>query len=290
MTKKVPEISSSPSANAIEGQMVFNKHRAIWEFDFNNLAFEWRRIAAELVGTFLLVTVAAGGSVVSAISHGAISRGADVIAPGLMVTAIILFMGTISGAHLNPIVTIAFALRREFPIKRIPAYFAAQIAGALLAGWFLDATLGNHGNLGMTLPGHNITDFQAGSMEVFLTFGLISTILGTSSGAQNVGGLSALAVGGYIALAGLWASPISGASMNPVRTLGPAVFEGNYSHIWVYIVGPLVGSLLGVVFAFILRGRGGDLKASMAAQGILGELVTDAKGHHTSAPSSDEAQ
>jgi aquaporin Z len=163
----------------------------------------------------------AGASVVDALGHGAVGRTASVAAPGLMVMAVILFMGAVSGAHLNPAVTLAFSLRRDFPWRRVPRYLLAQLAGATLACLFLWAVYGKVGALGATEPGAGISDWQALLTEFALTVGLVSTILGTASQAQNVGRLSAVAVGGYIILAGLWSSPVSGASMNPARSFGP---------------------------------------------------------------------
>lgn len=244
-----------------------------WIRDFANLDYEWRRLSAEVVGTFLLVVVAAGAPVVDAVTGGTIGRGASVVAPALMVMAIILAIGATSGAHLNPIVTIAFALRHEFPSRRIPLYVAAQVLGAVLACLFLWAMFGKVGMLGATTPGAHVSDVHALLMEALLTFGLITTILGTASGAQNVGPLSALAVAGYIALAGLWASPISGASMNPVRSFGPDVVTGTFGSLWIYLAGPAMGMVAAVLLAYVLRGPGRDLAAARAAQGSLGVLV-----------------
>ena len=234
---------------------------------FYDSSQEWRRLFSELLGTFLLVLVAAGGGVVNAVSHGQISRTAAVIAPGLMVLAMILFMGAVGGAHLNPAVSLGFALRRDFPWGRVPGYIAAQLVGATAACLVLRAMFGNVGQLGATVPGPGISTLQATIIEALLTFGLLSTILGTASGAQNVGTLSAIAVGAYIALAGLWASPISGASMNPARTFGPALVGGTWTSFSAYVVGPLVGALLAVGVAWLLRGSGGDVSARRAAQG-----------------------
>jgi aquaporin Z len=181
--------------------------------------------------------------------------------------AAILFMGKVGGAHLNPVVSIAFALRRDFPWVRVPGYICSQVTGGVLACVFLWAVFGRPGKFGATVPGPNVSDVQALLIEVVLTLGLVSVILGTASSAQNVGALSALAVGGYIALAGFWADPFSGASMNPVRSLAPDLVRSDLSHTWLYIVGPLAGALLAVVFAFILRGPGGDTDAVRAAQG-----------------------
>jgi aquaporin Z len=236
---------------------------------FDEPLVEWRRLFAELFGTFLLVLVACGGPVVNALSHGAISRPAAVAAPGLMVMAIILFMGAVSGAHLNPAVTLAFTLRRDFLWRRVPGYVLAQLAGATLACLFLWALYGKVGALGATVPGAGMADWQAMLTELALTVGLVSTILGTASRAQNVGPLSAIAVGGYVILAGLWSSPISGASMNPARSFGPDLALADFSHYWVYLVGPLAGAVIAAGFAWILRGPGGDVGGVTAARGRL---------------------
>lgn len=234
---------------------------------------QWRRLFSEAFGTFLLVLAAAGPAVVNAKTGGGVSRAAAVTAPGLTVMAVILFMGGVSGAHLNPAITLGFTLRRDFPWRRVPGYVIMQLAGAALACLFLRLTLGNVGGLGTTVPGRGIEDWQALLIEVALTVGLVSTILGTSSRAQNVGPLSALAIGGYIALAGLWSSPISGASMNPARSFGPALITGDYAHLWLYIAGPLAGSLIAVAFAWVLRGPSGDAAAARAARGRIEEQL-----------------
>jgi aquaporin Z len=240
--------------------------------NFDNPALEWRRLFSEILGTFLLVIVAAGGGSINAVSNGQISRSAAVTAPGLMVLAIILFMGAISGAHLNPAVSIAFAARGDFPWLRVPGYIIAQLVGATLACLLLKALFGNAGMLGATEPGSGSNVWQAVIMEFVLTAGLVSTILGTSSKAQNLGPISAFGVGAYIILAGLWASPISGASMNPARSFGPDLVLWNFSNYWIYIVGPIAGALLAVGIAYILRGRGTGI---LAAQGRLEEIVAE---------------
>ncbi len=241
--------------------------------DFDNAALEWRRLFSELFGTFLLVVVAAGGGVIAATSHGAVSRAAAVSAPGLMVMAIILFMGAVSGAHLNPAVTISFTLRGDFPWKRAPGYIVVQLIGATLACLFVDKVLGSAAGVGATLPGAHVADWKAMLIELVLTVGLVSTILGTASRAQNIGTLSAVGVGGYIALAGLWSSPVSGASMNPARSFGPDLISGNFAHFWIYVVGPLAGGLIAVACAWILRGPGGDPGGLAAAQGRLEHVM-----------------
>jgi aquaporin Z len=253
-------------------------HRLELEFgrsyEFDDPKHEWRRLFSELLGTFFLVLVGAGGAVVNAQSGGAISRAAAVTAPGLMVMAIILFMGAVSGAHLNPAVSIAFAARGDFPWRRVPGYVIVQLLGATLACLFLWALLGKLGMLGATEPGPGISATQAMFMEMILTVGLVSVILGTASGAQNVGVFGAIGVGGYIILAGLWSSPISGASMNPARSFGPDMALLDFTNYWAYVVGPIAGALIAVGIAYLLRGRGGDLSADAAAQGRLDPLRT----------------
>ena len=237
-----------------------------WTLDFHDLTFEWRRLFSEALGTFFLVLVAAGGAVVNARSHGQVPLDARVVAPGLMVMAVIYFMGTISGAHLNPAVTLAFAVRRNFPWKRVPGYLVAQLAGSILASGLLRAAFGNLGQLGASEPGPGISAATATLIEVVLTAGLISVILGTASGARNIGPNAALAVGGYIILAGLWAAPVSGASMNPARSLGPALIGGHWHDWWAYVIGPFAGAIVAVGCAWVLRGPP-SRAASEAAQG-----------------------
>ena len=236
--------------------------------DFLESAHEWRRMFAETWGTFLLVVVAAGADVIGAQSGGAISLGMKVVAPGMMVMAIIYFMGTVSGAHLNPAVTLAFAARRNFPWARVPGYITAQIVGGVAAASLLRAMFGTEGLLGATTPGWGVTVFTALAMEILLTTGLVSTILGTASGARNIGSNGALAVGGYIALAGLWAAPISGASMNPVRSFAPDLIRGDLNTTWIYVVGPLLGATIAVGFEWILKGKP-TAAGALAARGNL---------------------
>ncbi len=238
--------------------------------DFLDAAHEWRRLFAEAWGTFLLVVVAAGAVTVGARSGGVITLGMAVTAPGLMVMAIIYFMGTVSGAHLNPAVTLAFAARRNFPWRRVPGYIAAQTIGGIAAASFLRALFGTAGSLGATTPGPGVSDLAALAMEILLTAGLVSTILGTASGARNIGSNGALAVGGYIVLAGLWAAPVSGASMNPVRSFAPDLMRGDLGTTWIYLVGPVLGAAIAVVFEWILKGKP-TAAGARAAQGEAGD-------------------
>jgi aquaporin Z len=243
--------------------------------DFQNPKQEWRRLFSELLGTFFLVLVAAGGGMMGQAFPDTISRTAAVTAPGLMVLAIILFMGKMSGAHLNPAVSIAFALRGNFPWQRVPGYIVVQLGGAALAAVFLQAVIDVSAKYGSNYPAAGYSSWAAFWMEFILTLGLVSVILGTASGAQNVGVVGAFGVGGYIALAGLWGSPISGASMNPARTFGPDVVSTTFTDYWVYVAGPLAGAALAVAVAFVLRGSGGGRAGSAAAQGGLFTEVAD---------------
>ena len=236
---------------------------------FGDPSQEWRRLFAEVLGTFFLVLVAAGGGMMGQAFPDTISRSAAVVAPALMVLAIILAMGKVSGAHLNPAVSVAFSLRGDFPWQRVPGYIVAQLAGATLAAWFLQATIHVSSTYGSNYPASGFTATNAFVMEAVLTLGLVSVILGTASGAQNLGVIGAIGVGSYIALAGLWGSPISGASMNPARTFGPDAISANFTSYWVYVAGPLLGAVIAVGIAYVLRGPGGGRAGSAAAQGVL---------------------
>ena len=239
-------------------------------FDFWDDRYEGRRLFSEVLGTFLLVLVAVGGSIVDARFPGTIPLGVRVVAPALMVAAIILFMGAVSGAHLNPAVTLSFALRGDFPWKRVPAYIVAELIGASLGALLLWGMLGKFGSAGLTLPGHGVSNLTAFLTEMVLTAGLVSVILGTASGAQQLGPIAAIGVGSYIALAGLWSAPVSGASMNPARSLGPALVFNDWTSWWVYLAGPIAGGFIAVGIAYVLRGPGGGRFGTHAAQGTLG--------------------
>ncbi|MGB8395766.1 MAG: aquaporin, partial [Pseudolabrys sp.] len=179
------------------------------------------------------------------------------------------FMGKVSGAHLNPAVSVAFALRGDFPWRRVPGYIIVQLIGGTLAALFLHAVINVSATYGSNYPAAGYSAGSAFLMEVVLTFGLVSVILGTASGAQNIGVFGAIGVGAYIALAGLWGSPISGASMNPARTFGPNLVGTDFTSYWVYVAGPLAGAILAVGAAWLLRGPGGGRAGSAAAQGDL---------------------
>jgi aquaporin Z len=280
----MPPCPPSPKGNAVSNQSspeenvvrrVINEDVIQRIENFKDPRQEWRRLFSEFYGTFFLVLVAAGGGMMGQAFPNTISRTAAVVAPGLMVMGIILFMGKVSGAHLNPAVSLAFAARRDFPWIRVPGYIVVQLAGAILACLFLQEVVGVSATYGSNYVASGYSASSAMWMEAVLTLGLVSVILGTASGAQNVGLFGAIAVGGYIALAGLWGSPISGTSMNPARTFGPDLVGANFTDYWVYVVGPLLGAAVAVGAAFVLRGQGGGASGSGAAQGAIDTEVAE---------------
>jgi aquaporin Z len=240
------------------------------EVQFDDPKLEYRRLFSELWGTFLLVLVAAGGGVIGATAFGGdLTLPVKALAPGMMVMGIIFFMGTISGAHLNPAVTLAFAVRRNFPWRRVPGYLIAQVTGAVAASLFLQLVYGGIIN-GATEPTPQVNVWVAMITEAVLTLGLVSVILGTASGARNVGLNGAIAVGTYIGLVSVWGAPVSGASMNPARSFGPELVAGNLTNYWIYLVGPIIGAMIAVGFEYILKGKPTEAGGE-AAQGVLDE-------------------
>lgn len=241
--------------------------------NFNDPRQEWRRLVAEFVGTYFLVMAAAGGGMVADRFPGSIAPGMIPFMIGVTLMAIILFMGKVSGCHLNPAISIAFAARGDFPWRRVPGYIIVQVAGGFAAALLLTALVGVSSANGGSYPGDGVSPLTAMFVEMALTFGLASVVMGTASGAQSVGMFAALGVGGYIAATAMWGGPLTGASMDPARTLGPNLVGGDAGPIWVYIVGPILGGLLAVGLAYLLRGHGGRTQAREVAQGALGAPV-----------------
>lgn len=235
-----------------------------FESEQKKLAARLRPFYAEILGTFALTLAAAGGEVIAHVSGGEVSHAARAVAPGLVVLALIYAIGDASGAHFNPAVTFAFAARGDFSWTRVPGYWASQITGALLAAALLRSLFGDVADLGANRPKHGLEASLV--MEIALTGLLITVILGTATRYSLVGPNAALAVGGTIALCGLFAAPISGASMNPARSLGPALLSGATGNAWIYLLGPFLGSGLATLSMSYLHERK-DAKEGEAAEG-----------------------
>lgn len=203
-----------------------------------------RRAGAELIGTYALVTAGCGAIVVNG-QTGALGHVGVALTFGLIIMVMIAAVGHISGAHFNPAVTIAFALIRRLPWRTTPVYIAAQLAGAVLAAWTLYGMFGNQAMLGATAPAGSA--WQSLGLEVLLSGVLMFVITAVATDAEAAGSLAAIAIGGTVALDALWGGPISGASMNPARSFGPALVAGAWEAHWVYWVGPLVGAALGAL-------------------------------------------
>jgi aquaporin NIP len=220
-----------------------------------------RALAAEAIGTFALVFVGAGAIMVDARGGGLGSVGVA-LAFGLVIMAMVYAVGHISGAHLNPAVTLAFGLSRHFASTRVPAYWTAQVAGAITAAVALRASLGDDGNVGATVPSGSHA--QSFFWEVLLTAILLFVIMAVATDTRAIGDAAALAIGGTIALASLVGGPVSGASMNPARSLGPAIASAEWSSLWLYLTAPFVGAALGAFAYQLVRGKEAEFPASGA--------------------------
>ena len=213
------------------------------------LAHHWRvhlpRYTGELVGTFTLVFVAAGVVVANAAAGGVITHVGVAIATGLVVTAMVYSLDHLTGAHFNPAVSLAFAAGRHFPLRDLLPYWLAQLLGAVLASLVVRVLWGNVANLGANLPG--LDDGRALLLEALLTFILMFVITAVATDVRAVGQGAALAIGSTVLLEVMFAGPASGASMNPARSLGPALVSGTWTSQWIYLLGPLVGAVGGVL-------------------------------------------
>jgi aquaporin Z len=235
---------------------------------------DWpRRLTAEVFGTFALVFVAAGGDVMAKVSHDEVTAAARAVAPALMVMALIYSVGDRSGAHFNPAVTLAFALKRLVPPAWLAPYWAAQLVGAIVAAWVVRGLFGEAIAAGVSAP--KLVDARTAlAVEAILTLLLASVILGTADRFRVVGPNAALAVGGTIALCGLIALPVEGASMNPARSFGPALVAGQLADLPVYVLGPVLGAIGAVLLTRFLHGEQAlDHNAREAAQGEPQEQI-----------------
>ncbi len=224
-----------------------------------------RPLVAEAIGTFALVFAGCGAIMVDSKTH-ALGHVGVAISFGLVIMVMIYALGHISGAHFNPAVTAAFALSRRFPWARVASYWTAQVAGALAAALILRASLGDVAHVGDTLPSGS--DGRAFLWEAILTFFLVLVIMAVATDSRAVGEAAAIAIGAAVGLDAMFGGPITGASMNPARSVGPAVASGTFTALWVYVAAPLAGA---AAAAFVYRFlRDEDLPPTAAAPGSTG--------------------
>jgi aquaporin NIP len=209
-------------------------------------------LAAEFVGTFGLVFAGTGAVIIDAVTNGGVSHVGIGLTFGLIVMVMIYAFGHVSGAHLNPAVTLAFAAGRHFPWPLVPLYWAAQLAGGVTASLVHKALFGDVARLGTTLAYGSAA--QSFGLEIILTLLLMVVITSVATDTRAVGQAAAIAIGGTIGLEAIFAGPISGASMNPARSLAPAIVSNTWSDQWLYIAGPMVGAMIGVTLYQVVRG------------------------------------
>lgn len=203
-----------------------------------------RNYVAECFGTFTLIFCGTGAVVIDQQSGGAVTHVGIAVTFGLVVMALIYALGDISGAHLNAAVSIAFTFAGRFPAKQLPGYILSQLIGAVAASGLLKLLFPANQLLGTTMPAGS--DIQSFILELVLTFFLMLVILNVATGSKEQGMFAGLAIGGVIGLEAMFAGPICGASMNPVRSIGPAIVSGHLEHIWLYIAGPVAGAVLAI--------------------------------------------
>ncbi|HEY9176843.1 MAG TPA: MIP family channel protein [Flavipsychrobacter sp.] len=203
-----------------------------------------RKYIAELIGTFALVFCGTGAIVINQESGGAVTHVGVAITFGLVVMSMIYALGNVSGAHINPAVSIAFTVAGKFPVKKLTPYIIAQLIGALLASGTLKLLFPDNQSLGATIPAGS--DMQSFVLELLLTFFLMLVILNVAHGSKEQGMFAGLAIGGVVALEAMFAGPICGASMNPARSLGPALVSMNTQSLWLYVAAPIAGACAAV--------------------------------------------
>ncbi|KAL7232355.1 hypothetical protein ACSBR2_010387 [Camellia fascicularis] len=222
-----------------------------------------RKLVAEIIATYLLVFVTCGSAALSASDEHRVSKLGASIAGGLIVTVMIYAVGHISGAHMNPAVTLAFAAVRHFPWKQVPFYAAAQLTGAISAAFTLRVLLHPIKHLGTTSPSG--TDIQALIMELVVTFSMMFIASAVTTDTKAIGELAGIAVGSAVCITSILAGPVSGGSMNPARTIGPAIASGYYKGVWVYVLGPVCGTLLGAWSYNLIRVTNKPVQAILPA-------------------------
>ncbi|MFD0962873.1 MIP/aquaporin family protein [Pseudofulvibacter geojedonensis] len=210
-----------------------------------------KQYIAELIGTFTLVFCGCGAIVTNEFSNGTVTHSGIALTFGLIVMALIYAFGEISGAHFNPAVTIAFTYAKKFPLKEVPKYILAQCTGAIAAAGLLLIFFPTNELLGTTLP--SIDTWRVFLFEVILTFFLMLVIINVSTGSKETGIMAGIAIGAVVWLEAQFAGPITGASMNPARSIGPALVSGHLEHIWIYIFAPIIGAVLAVISCKLVK-------------------------------------
>ena len=206
-----------------------------------------KKLIAELLGTFAMVFCGCGAMTINEITDGAVTHVGVAITWGLIVMAMIYAYGEISGAHFNPAVTIAFAVAKKFSWKDVPKYISFQIMGAFLAIGILWVLFPESESFGHTHPADGFAPYKAFILELCLSFFLMLVIINVSTGSKEIGTLAGIAVGAVILLEAMFAGPMTKASMNPARSLAPAVISGNLQHLWLYLTAPILGTLLAIL-------------------------------------------
>jgi len=210
-----------------------------------------KRFISEIIGTFALVFCGTGAMVINDFTGGTVTHVGVAITFGLIVMGMIYAFGDISGAHMNPAVTIGFAYAKKFPWKEVPAYVLAQLIGAFLASGILLYLFPESQTLGATVPG--LSALKVFILEIILSFFLMVVIINVSTGSKEIGVVAGIAIGSVVLLEAMFAGPITGASMNPARSIAPAVVSGNIADLWIYIFAPIIGCVLAVVSCKLVK-------------------------------------
>ncbi|MCB0400433.1 MAG: MIP family channel protein [Winogradskyella sp.] len=212
-----------------------------------------RKLLAETIGTFTMVFCGCGAMTIDEITNGSVSHLGIAITWGLVVMSMIYAFGEISGAHFNPAVTLGFATAKKFKWKNVPSYITAQLIGAFMAIAVLWILFPESQSFGHTYPAEGFAPYKAFMLEFLLTFFLMMVIINVSTGSKEIGTMAAIAVGSVILLEAMFAGPMTKASMNPARSIAPAIFSGNISNLWLYIVAPILGAQLAIICHYVLR-------------------------------------
>ncbi|WP_298536947.1 MIP/aquaporin family protein [uncultured Algibacter sp.] len=205
-----------------------------------------KQYISEAIGTFAMIFCGCGAMTINEITNNGISHVGVAATWGLIVMAMIYAFGEISGAHFNPAVTIGFAFAKKFSWNKVPKYILAQALGGILAAFMLWFLFPESQFLGETTPAEGFPSYKAAILEFILTFFLMIVIINVSTGSKEIGTMAAIAVGGVILLEAMFAGPMTKASMNPIRSIAPALFTGNFQYLWIYITAPILGAITGV--------------------------------------------